>query len=97
MHLTDLERRILWFRAYGVRWPAIANNLGVSYRRVRLAALSGSRKLQEMQEWEAKQVLATFGRAPGIFPFERESAPRPKLVTVEDLIGQERAALSELG
>lgn len=96
MHLTELERRILWFRAYGVRYPAIARNLKMSYRAVKSVAGNAQRKIAAQQEQEARQVLATFGKAPGLGKPQAEVAPRPRLVTVEDLVGERRRALADL-
>jgi DNA-binding CsgD family transcriptional regulator len=94
--LTELERRVLWFRAYGVRYPAIARSVGMSYRAVKSVARNAQQKVEQMQVREAQQVLATFGKAPGIAKPRAESAPRPQLVTVEDLIAGRARALSDL-
>ena len=94
--LTELEQRILWFRAHGVRYPAIARNTGRSYRAVKAAAASAQRKIEAAQVQSARQVLATFGKAPGAARPATEHAPRPRLVSIEDLVGAERRVLSDL-
>jgi hypothetical protein len=94
--LTELERRVLWFRHYGVRYPAIARSVGMSYRAVKSVARNAQQKIEAMQVRDARQVLSTFGKAPGIAKPRAESAPRPQLVTVDDLIGARRAALSDM-